>query len=277
MAELQLVYSLNLPYKNKKTGNPFAMQGFHVGTNNVYVIQGPNTQHMSRHKIICGKAVYDGKMKLTETGHNQSCRWLSYEGKDYFLYNVKPTKVSTAARKFAIQVGFVPFVSGRTVSSYLNVKRITNICDKRVESTLSTNRKKLLIVAQKASGEVYLHFMDVKKTMDTLMHWNGKSLPLSAFKKTTYKLTKSQWITLLPNGSFQGCALTDSDSIIIVGGKSGQQPVIHKIRRVNGVWAVIGKHTLSITEEVEGIQIKGEYFCIGTASGKIYRLRKDVL
>lgn len=253
-----------------------AMQNFCTTEKGVYVVQGQYDQYISFNRFNQDKTVatYESEMILKGCGHSQTIDVVEHNGKTYLLCCIKAFGNAKTEKRWGMQLGIIEYVPGKVIDSYKEIKRISNITNYRMECAVSTNKKNLLIVAEKTGqANVCIHFLDLVYTIDTLLKFSGKYMSINMLKKKTDYVEKKEWKILLPyNGSCQGIELSDGNSIYAIGGRgktSRPNPIIHKLikKKINGrlKWTVSGKYTIKRRLEGEGLEI-GTRLLAGTSN-----------
>lgn len=244
----------------------WALQNFCIAENGVYTVQGQLNQFISfnRFNEDKTKASFESEMILKGCGHSQTIDIVEHKGKKYLLCCIKPFGNDKSEKRWGLQLGFIEYVPGKVIDSYKDIKRISNITNYRMECGLSTDKKTLMIVAEKTGdAKVCIHFLDLEYVLDTLFKFEGNYMSINMLKKQTDYLGRKEWKRLLPyGGSCQGVDLSDGGSIYVIGGVGiGYQPypIIHKLRKkkVNGrlTWVISGKYRLNKKLEGEGVKV----------------------
>lgn len=248
------------------------VQNFYVGSTYLYVTQKTGTKtYLSRCKINGDTATYQDEMTLTNCGHGQTLEYMEYEGKPYFLVGSKDKEVDGYV--WSVQIGVIQYNASKTLDytdmkrfSYMNYanKTATTVGEtKRVAAATSQNNNRIIFRIQTMDNKVMYSIYDRNLLLKKLLtETNDKKLDMRIATKcclSSFIQTGSNKV--LPNGSFQGIEMTETNKIYVSGGGEGQTPQIAKMN-LSGVLqstvSIIGVPLTesSLTPEIEGLQAK---------------------
>lgn len=259
---IKLTPDLHLDIQGAPTSN--AVQGYSMYTDEktktdyVFTIQHKSNedQYLSRYKVTGGIGEYMDHMILKGFGHSQTIESYKYNGKEYLLIGLKQTEARNQARKWAVQIGRIQYKPGRTIQDYKTVTRISNIVKRRMECSLSTDKKMLGIYTISLDGRTLLfrayNFDLVNKYLDKR---EGTYTRLSTFKELfRTKLPKASLIS----GSIQGIDFEGNKIVIIGGGTECRTITFNVIDIIKGGMAkVTRKVQLSHSDWVNGVEPEG--------------------
>lgn len=248
-------------YIDKTTGNHYL---FCLQINN------KKRQYISRYKIEGTVAFYLDKMVLNNCGHSQTLDVYDWNGKTYILVTCKP--LESGEFLWARQIGRIEYEPNKTIESYKNINRLTNITDYRVECGLSADTNILLVYTKSLSGEKKITQYDFGQINELLDR--EKWIPIKYAKQINGGEVTSDILGY--KKSLQGIDVANGgNTIYISGGSKGDAPEIKKLKRVtkdgenkNGYEVVdvchlvhtnlySSKGELKSTVECERLRIKG--------------------
>ena len=215
-------------------------------------------------------------MTLIGFGHTQTLEKYTYNGKTYFLIGCKADE--DAKYKWAIQIGCIEYKANTSIE-YTDISRLCYLtsantkgeaCGKieRTDAALSSDTKSLFIWTKAIKGKkevVQYTKYDADKIFKIFEKNKGKAIACyNDDVKKACKWAYTQIDPKLPNGSCQGVEFSNADSMYVIGGNTGETPMIFKFQKGGTVKKATMEHkNFCSTTVTEGIQLKGDFIYFG--------------
>ncbi len=254
----------DLSYSLKGLKFSGVLQNFYIDTDYIYITQngGSGTFYLSRLKINGTDATYMDHMTLTNCGNGESLAGYRYNGKLYFYIGAKGLEATSYG---STQIARVEYSAGKTYT-YTDLTRFIHLSSSTATGTSVGTANRVACAANDLFTVLRIqttddsityscyYTADLNKAMDsTKMLGMETPAVLNAF---LYSFTQTKDNRVLPNNSFQGLELANSDMILVSGGNSGEPPAIGRMSQ-NGTYQSLVNITNIGTVSTGPIGIKG--------------------
>ncbi|MBP3412640.1 MAG: MBL fold metallo-hydrolase, partial [Oscillospiraceae bacterium] len=241
------------------------IQNFYIDTDYIYITQnaGSGTFYLSRLKISGTTATYVDHMTLTNCGNGESLAGYHYNGKLYFYIGAKGLEASSYG---STQIARVEYKAGASYT-YTDLTRFIHLSCSTADGTSVGTANRVACAANELFTTFRIQTTDnsvtyscyyteaLNKALDsTKMLGMETTSVLNGF---IYSFTQTQDNRVLPNNSFQGMELANSDMILVCGGNAGETPAIARMSQ-NGTYQSLANITNIGTTSTGPIGIKGD-------------------
>ncbi|MBR6825830.1 MAG: hypothetical protein IKM59_04705, partial [Oscillospiraceae bacterium] len=255
----------DLAYDLKGLKYNTVIQNFYIDTDYIYVTQsgGSGTFYLSRLKISGKTATYVDHMTLTNCGNGESLAGYHYNGKLYFFIGAKGLEATNYG---STQIARIQYEAGKSYT-YTALNRFIHLSSSTADGTSVGSANRVAV----AANDLFTVFR-IQTTDDSLTYscYYTKNLnqALDAAQSVgmetatvlggfRYSFTQTKDNRVLPNNSFQGLELANSDMILVSGGNSGETPAIARMS-AGGTYQYLANITNIGTASTGPISVKGD-------------------
>ncbi len=255
----ELSYSL----KGLKFGG--VLQNFYIDTDYIYITQngGSGTFYLSRLKINGTDATYVDHMTLTNCGNGESLAGYHYNGKLYFFIGAKGLEATSYG---STQIARIQYEAGKSYT-YTALNRFIHLSSSTADGTSVGSANRVAVAANDLFTVFRIQTTDDSLTYSCYYTKNlnqaldgGQSIGMETAAVTggfRYSFTQTKDNRVLPNNSFQGLELANSDMILVSGGNSGETPAIARMS-AGGTYQYLANITNIGTASTGPICVKGD-------------------
>ena len=253
-----------LSYSLKGLKYNTVIQNFYIDTDYIYVTQnaGSGTFYLSRLKISGKTATYVDHMTLTNCGNGESLAGYHYNGKLYFYIGAKGLEATNYG---STQIARIRYEAGKSYT-YTALNRFIHLSSSTADGTSVGSANRVAV----AANDLFTIFR-IQTTDDSLTYscYYTKNLnqALDAAQSVgmetatvlggfRYSFTQAKADRVIPNNSFQGLELANSDMILVSGGNSGETPAIARMS-AGGTYQYLANITNIGTSSTGPISVKG--------------------
>ncbi|MBQ2445102.1 MAG: hypothetical protein II272_01545 [Oscillospiraceae bacterium] len=255
----------DLAYDLKGLKYNTVIQNFYIDTDYIYVTQnaGSGTFYLSRLKISGKTATYVDHMTLTNCGNGESLAGYHYNGKLYFFIGAKGLEATNYG---STQIARIRYEAGKSYT-YTALNRFIHLSSSTANGTSVGSANRVAV----AANDLFTIFR-IQTTDDSLTYscYYTKNLnqALDAAQSVgmetatvlggfRYSFTQAKADRVIPNNSFQGLELANSDMILVSGGNSGETPAIARMS-AGGTYQYLANITNIGTASTGPISVKGD-------------------